>query len=206
MKKLISLLLLLPVIACASNPEKIYENSKDKVVKIGMVLADGREGSCSGAFIDTVGTVLTCAHCLSHKEIRKVFVKKDNGEVKQAVAAIIDTKHDLALLVTMFNHTSYFKLGKQVKRGQEVIALGSPLGQQHNISVGYVENLGKDVMAYVIHSAFILPGNSGGPLVNLKGELIGVNKATVMLNFLVPAAGYYIAIDVSEVRNLLGVK
>lgn len=206
MKRLISLVLLLPTLACASRPETVYENSKDKVVKIGLVLSDGREGTCSGSFVDSLGTVLTCAHCLSHEGITKVYIKRENGEVKQAVAAVLDKKHDLALLVTMFNHTPYFHLGKQVKMGQEVLAFGAPLGAQHTMSVGYVENLGKDVLSYIVHSAFILPGSSGGPLVNLKGELIGVNEATIMLNFLVPAAGYYVAIDVSEVRTLLGVK
>jgi len=205
-KKLL-LLLLVTTTVCASREENIYQSSKDKVVKIGMVLADGRHGVCSGAYIDSFGTVLTCAHCIEHEGITKLFVKNESGEYGLGVVSKVDVAHDLALIVTLPKKaTPYFKFGKPVVPGQEVIAFGSPLGQQHTMSVGYVENLSHDIISYVIHSAFILPGNSGGPLVNIHGELVGVNEATVMLNFLVPAAGYYVAISISDVKGFLEAK
>jgi serine protease Do len=211
--KKLAVLLLVPMLGCAASPERVYLNTKDKVVKIGMMMerktAKGTtkgEGICSGVFIDDMGTVLTCAHCLSHIEITKIFVKTDDGQVSRAIPAIIDKKRDLALLVTLFTNTPYMKLGKEVVRGQEVVSFGSGFGLQHTMTVGYVSNLINEGLSYIFHSAFILPGNSGGPLVDLHGKLVGLNEASLMMNFLVPAAGYYIAIDLPVIKAFLGVK
>jgi serine protease Do len=208
-KKLLALLIV-PMLGCAASPERVYDRTKDKVVKIGMMIEKQTkhgllkgEGICSGSFIDSDGTVLTCAHCFEHEDIKKIFVKMDNGKVSPAFVHVIDKEHDLALLTTLFYHTPYFKLGEDVKRGQEVMAFGSGFGMQHSMNVGYVSNLIVAGLSYVFHSAFILPGNSGGPLVDLHGRLVGVNEASLMMNFLVPAAGYYLAIDLETIKTFL---
>ena len=213
LKKLLALLIV-PILGCAASPEKVYTHTKDKVVKIGMILdkanKEGKlehwKGSCSGAFISHSGLVLTCAHCFSDPGITKIFIKTDDGRVSQGFVLKIDTKQDLALVQSFFLYTPYFDLGKEVIRGQKVMSFGSSLGMQHTMTVGYVSNLSTDGLQYIFHTAFILPGNSGGPLVDEHGHLVGVNEANLMLNFLVPAAGYYLAIDLPVVKAFLGIK
>lgn len=202
MKKLLALLLLINT-GCATSMERCIKQTQPKVVKIGIVLDGGETGSGSGGFIDNKGTVLTCAHVVNKSKITKIYVKLADGSFYPGVVVKIDVLHDLALIATMAQKTPYFSLGYTPRLGQQVIALGSPLGIQHSVGIGWVENILKKKLTYVIHSAFILPGSSGGPLIDLKGRLIGVNEAVIMLNPFVPAAGFCVAIDVEEVRNFL---
>jgi S1-C subfamily serine protease len=159
-------------------------------------------GVCSGGFIDDDGDVLTCAHCFETTP-KKLFVKLSTGKVYLGIVTKLDKKRDLAIVhvVDLYvNSVPYFDIGPEVKIGQQVFAFGSPLAIQNTLSVGWVENT---VGRYVLHSAFINPGNSGGPLVDSHGRLVGINEATVMINFLIPAQGLFIAIDGSEIRSFL---
>ena len=203
MKKTL-LLLLIPMLGCAASPEAVYNHSKDKIVKIGLVVGK-RHGICSGAFIDSEGTILTAAHCVADRDITKIFVKKEDETYYQATVVKIDTAKDLALIriYTPWERTPYFSFGAEGVRGQEVLAFGSPLGLQHSVSIGYIENIVDKGQSFVLHGASILPGSSGGPLVDLHGRLIGVNTAMLMLNMFSVAPGYLIAVDVTEIRAFL---
>lgn len=203
MKRLLLGCLFLSQLGCATSLERLVERSQDKVVKIGVVLADGHGGSGSGVFIDSRGTVLTCAHVVDHIAVTKIFVKLEDGKFYYGVITKLDKKRDLALVKVELTHTPYVKLGPPVIRGQQVLAFGSPLGLVHSTSIGYVENLIKRGLTYIVHGANILPGSSGGPLLDTKGRLVGINEAMLMLNPLVPAPGYYIAIDVEEIESFL---
>lgn len=191
----------------ATGIERVVRETDPKVVKIGMVGKDG-SGSCSGAFITPTGVVLTCAHCFTHEGFTKIFVKTNDGKVYRAVPLKIDQKNDLALLVTPnFGPFPYFELGHEPIRGQQVLSFGSPLGLQHTISVGWVENILAEENRLIFHSAFINPGNSGGPLVDMTGRLIGVNEAMVVSGFMQLAHGLYIAINIETVKEFIkGVK
>lgn len=182
---------------------KLIEHTQDKVVKIGVVLDKG-QGVGSGEFVSKEGLVLTCAHVVAHTGVRKIFVKTDDERVFKASVYKIDMEHDLALLIIDTPETfPYFTLGDKVKRGQQVVAFGSALGIQHTVTVGWVENLIERSNRYVFHSAFVNPGNSGGPLVDTNGKLVGVNEAMLMLNFIAPAPGLCVAIDIDIVKDFL---
>jgi len=207
MKKLIMFAVVL-FVTCplyASQIEKVIALSEPKTVKIGIVLEDGREGVCSGEFVTPSGIVLTCAHCFEHTGIKKVFIKTSEGKVYTGLGAIANEKMDLALVKADMrgNIVPFFKLGKRPSVGQQVIALGSPLGIQGVASVGYVERLMKETYAIVIHSAFVNPGNSGGPLVNLAGELVGVNQAILLIAPKMLSEGLFVAIDVETITEFL---
>lgn len=184
-----------------ATPEKMYTRNSDKVVLLHMV---GRKqsGICSGAFIDKDGLILTCAHCFEGHPT-KTYIKTDSGAVVLAIPLRIDKERDLAVLWTGLDNTPFFPLGDTVKVGQRVYAFGSPLGIQSTMSIGYVENLGKHL---IIHSAFVSPGNSGGPLVNEAGQLVGINEAIVMVNVFMPAQGLFIAINDKQIRDFLGMR
>jgi S1-C subfamily serine protease len=217
MKRLLALLLI-NTLGCAASPELVIRHSQDKVVKLGMVLQrtspDTNEqeyahGVCSGAFINNSGLVLTCAHCVSSRFLTKVFVKTEDETAYPGYVVKISTDNDLALVQMLTNHyTPYFKLGKEVERGQQVLLFGSPLRLQHTVSVGYIENIfdkGFLGMPHVvaINSAPINGGNSGGPLVDLHGRLVGVGEGSIMANFFVPADGLGFAVDLESIREFL---
>lgn len=202
MKKLITLLFLSSCVF-ASSPESVIKNASPKVVKIGIVMPNKR-GVCSGAFISSTGEVLTCAHCFREKDIKKIFIKTEDGTVYKAARLEIDNEKDLAIVVPdSVGPFPFFKMGKMPVRGQEVISLGSPLGLQHTATVGYVNNIVRSIYTFVFHSAFINPGNSGGPLVNMRGEIVGVNEATISYGIFSEAQGLFVAISIDTIQQFL---
>lgn len=202
MKKLLTCLLFVASTGCAVAPAKVYKETNNKVVLLHMLYKKGG-GVCSGSFINEEGLVLTCAHCFS-EPAKKIFIKTATGEILTGVLLNLDTNKDLAVVYTGTEGHPYFKLGPRVYIGQRVFAFGSPLRLQNTMSIGYVENTATLDKRLIIHDAAISPGSSGGPLVNERGELIGVNEAIVMINILMPAQGMFLAVDVKEVRNFLG--
>jgi S1-C subfamily serine protease len=198
--KLMILLALVPAVVLAS-VESVVKNTESKVVKIGMVTDTGA-GVCSGAIISEGGIVLTCAHCFALKGLNKVYIKLSDGKYFPAQPLLIDVDADLALIapVTFQGKMAYFKMGKEPQVGQEVVSFGSPLGIQHTVTVGTVINKnGK----HLLHSAFVNPGNSGGPLVDLSGRLVGLNEATIRTMDDRDAQGLFVAIGLSQIRAFL---
>jgi S1-C subfamily serine protease len=194
---------LLPVLLAAcvlgARTEKIARDCARKVVKVGVVRGD-RAGCGSGAFITRDGVILTCYHVVNHGKA-KIYIKLDDGTVYRGVVVAYDKKSDLALVVTTLTNAPYFDLGGDVRIGQPVVAFGSPLGLQHTVSFGWVENFTPN--GSIIHSAAINPGNSGGPLVDMGGRLVGVNQFTVGLDAFQAAAGMGGAIPVKNVKAFL---
>lgn len=198
------LIILLSSCTFATSNEQLIEKTEPKVVKIEIKMDKGG-GICSGAFIDAQGTVLTCAHCFTHGKVEKVFIKTSTGNFYKAELLHLDVKRDLALIVPIneIGKVKYFVFGEEVKRGMMVLSFGSSLGFQHTVTVGYVTNIITQTYKFVFHSAFINPGNSGGPLINTKGELVGINKALLPYGFLQTAQGLYVAIGVETIDDFL---
>lgn len=202
MKKLI-LLLFISSCTSATSLERVINKTDEKVVKIGIVTEKGG-GTCSGALIDDKGTVLTCAHCFEHGKIKKIFIKTSKGAVYTGSRVRVSGVKDLALVMTEDGvKTSFFKLGKKPAMGQMVLAFGSPLGIQHTVGVGYVSNIILRAYYFILHSAPINPGSSGGPLTNLKGELIGINEAVISYGFFQTAQGLNVAISLDTIQQFL---
>jgi serine protease Do len=202
MKKTL-LLLFIAAMGCATSLERLIERTEDKVVKVGIVRGDGHRGSGSGAFIDDNGTVLTCAHVTRQTENGKIFIKLSNGAVYRGTVIKQDFEKDLSLVSIPLHGNKFFKLGKDVVRGQQVVAFGSPFGEQHSIAVGWVMNIVESAHTYIYHSAHILPGSSGGPLSDLHGRLIGINEAMLMFSIFAPAPGYCVAINIDTIKTFL---
>lgn len=127
----------------------------------------------------------------------KVFLK-DNTELTASLVSISE-KHDLALLKLDDYSTPSLTLVSTgtPAQGQTVYAVGSPLGMRDSVTKGIVAKLEKD---YIMTDAQVQPGNSGGPLVDEAGEVIGVNTMKFYASHLL-GDGFGMAIPVSVLRK-----
>lgn len=127
---------------------------------------------CSGAFVNSSGLIMTAKHCTEGTV--GITVRTSDGQEYDAVVVRESKTHDLALIhIDRFN-TPYFILAKQVAQGEAIYVLGSPLGIAGTISTGIVAKLNGDI---TLVDCGVLPGNSGGPVFNGAGELVGVATA-----------------------------
>ena len=170
----------------------VAEKVEPAVVRVetSSKVAGGRErgGLGSGIVISPDGLVLTNAHVASSaKEIR---LRDVEGHVGDARLLGVDADTDLALLrANGVRDLRYASLGnsKTLRRGQLVIAIGNPLGFESTVTAGVVSALGRSIRSVngriiedVIQTdAALNPGNSGGPLVSSRAEVVGINTAII---------------------------
>lgn len=146
----------------------------------------------TGFFVSADGMILTNKHVVGDKEAEYTVFMND-GKKKLAHVLARDPLQDLAILKVEGADYPFLRLGdsSKVKIGQAVIAIGNALGEFRNtVSVGVVSGLQRSIVASGADSgpealeeliqtdAAINPGNSGGPLMNVQGEVIGINTAT----------------------------
>lgn len=143
------------------------------------------ESGGSGFFIDAQGTLLTSHHVLEGQ--RQVDIRLSNGRTLSARVLGSDASMDIALLRAESREPlPFLELGRaeELRVGQHVAAMGSPYGLEGSLSLGVISGLERDLGVgdfdnFIQTDALVNPGNSGGPLVNLKGEVIGMNTAIV---------------------------
>lgn len=181
--------------------ETIYKHNNDKVVYIHNV-AKKHGNICSGAVLNNDGLILTCAHC-ERDNPKKIFVKFSDDTVVSGTLIKIDLIKDLALIETHHKVRYHFLLGREARIGQRVFSFGSPLGIRNTVTEGIVENIINEDGWLIIHSAFVNPGSSGGPLIDVRGRLIGINRAMLMVNILQAAQGLCVANDLSTIKAFL---
>lgn len=131
-----------------------------------------RRGTCSGAFVDAFGDIVTARHCVD--KFDSFEVETYDKKLYTAYVVAVSGPHDLALIHIDKLNTPYFKIAADVKQGEEISILGSPLGITGTLSKGVVARLDGDI---TLLDCSVLPGNSGGPVFNSEGELVGVVTA-----------------------------
>jgi len=139
----------------------------------------------SGFIIDQAGHIVTNNHVIENAE--KIKVKLTNGKEFNAEIVGRDPKTDIALVKAKgLEGFETIKLGDSddVEVGEWVVAIGSPFGLEHTVTAGIVSAKGRVIGSgpyddFIQTDASINPGNSGGPLVNMNGEVVGINTAIV---------------------------
>jgi S1-C subfamily serine protease len=164
---------------------------KNSVVKIDKYSAiEGKErisGTGSGFVFSSDGLIFTKAHVIEEAE-RLNATLLDGNEFECEVTGI-DKDTDIAIIKMFGSGYIPAKLGisGNLKIGQFIIAIGNPFGYQHSVSVGVISGVGRTMRipgGYLIDNilqsdAAMNPGNSGGPMIDTDGEVIGINTAII---------------------------
>jgi len=155
----------------------IIKQTVDSVVTIRTDIAQG-----TGFIISKEGYVVTNAHVLSGGEFA-IAISSDKEEISMQPIGYNENL-DIALL-KIPSQSSFleFTLSKDVEIGEKVIAIGNPLGLSFSVSEGIVSAKDRkgvnNIEAYIQTDAALNPGNSGGPLINTDGKVIGINNFKV---------------------------
>jgi S1-C subfamily serine protease len=158
------------------------------VVRVERPAENGRGGMGSGVVISPDGLVLTNSHVVDGA--RELRLTDTEGRTMAARLIGEDADTDLALVrAGAARNLASAALGdsKKLKRGQLAVAIGNPLGFESTVTAGVISALGRSLRArtgrliedVIQTDAALNPGNSGGPLVSSRGEVIGINTAVI---------------------------
>ncbi len=158
-------------------------------------LLSKNRSSGSGVILDSQGYIVTNAHVVTGAQTIQVLLSRlpegtptgtsilrPRGEILDAEIVGLDPETDLAVLKIPERDLPSVELGDsdQLKQGQLVMAFGNPFGLENSVTLGVVSAVGRqlqpeDPMVYIQTDAPINPGNSGGPLIDARGNLVGIN-------------------------------
>jgi len=139
-------------------------------------------GVGSGFFISEDGYILTNNHVVS--DAADIYVTLTDGREFKAKVIGTDERTDVALIKIEAKDMTPLTIGnpKQLKKGQWVLAIGSPFGLDSTATAGIVSAIGRDTgeyLPFIQTDVAVNPGNSGGPLLNLNGEVVGINSQII---------------------------
>ncbi|HEY7411685.1 MAG TPA: trypsin-like peptidase domain-containing protein [Vicinamibacteria bacterium] len=183
----------------ADEEEEIEEGEEDEEAPdLGR-----RRGEGTGFVVDPLGYILTNHHVVAAP--RRIRVRLADKREFPATVVGTDPSTDLALLKVNAAGLPIVPLGDsdRLKVGEWVCAIGNPYRFDHSVTVGVVSSKGRKIYdasfdAYIQTDAAINPGNSGGPLINARGEAVGINSAVS-----VQGQGIGFAIPINTAREVL---
>jgi serine protease Do len=178
--------------------QEVIERYQHAVVQIAT-----KSGTGTGFYLHDRNLIVTNNHVV--KDNKRVSVKARSFDKKLAKVVFADERHDLAFLLPPIDMTKMHevKLGMydELKNGDTVIAIGHPYGLNYTATQGVISRVDRvqQGIKYIQIDAAINPGNSGGPLVNTRGDIVGVNTFIIKggdnLGFALPVSYLKEALD-----------
>ncbi|WP_291441219.1 DegQ family serine endoprotease [Desulfovibrio sp.] len=143
----------------------------------------------SGFLVSTDGFIVTNNHVVADADVIRVTLDQENGKSESFTATLIgaDEETDLALLkVETKKNLPFLAFGNsdELKVGEWLLAIGNPFGLDHTVTAGILSAKNRNIHAgpfdnFLQTDASINPGNSGGPLLNMQGQVVGINTAII---------------------------
>lgn len=178
--------------------ESVVKTSQESIVLLTIspfedpTIDTSQNGVCSGAIVDEQGHVITNYHCVHNQKsiLLYYYDRKDWGEYKVEVVGK-DPLADLALLKILdsdkkLTPLKFAKNTKKIGVGTDVFALGHPMSMAWSVTKGIISSNNRYARHPYIHAlqtdAAINKGNSGGPLLNMQGEIVGINALMISRN------------------------
>ncbi len=188
------------------------ERNAGAVVKIDIIKYNGTRkitaGSGSGFIISSDGLIFTNSHVIDRADEIIVILPDGRREVADILGK--DPDSDFAIIKIFSTGFDLVTLGNsdELKIGQLVIAIGNPYGYQHTVTTGVISALGRTlrsqtgrIIENVIQSdASLNPGNSGGPMIDGQGEVVGLNTAVIR-----GAQGLSFSVSINTVKEIAGI-
>ena len=179
----------------ASSFESVIKKAKESVVLLSVSPNDNPESNpaqtsmCSGVVVNDIGHIITNYHCV-HKQnyIKLYYYDQEDWEIYEVNVVGLDPLSDLALLEVIGKEkpVSFLKFAngaEKIQEGAEVFALGHPMGMAWTVTKGIISSTERYARHPYVKAlqtdAAINKGNSGGPLLNMKGEIVGINAMIV---------------------------
>ena len=166
-----------------STAKDVYDGAQDSVAFISSTTAEG-QATGSGFVVDDSGLIVTNEHVIDGAQQVTVKIGTDGKEIPAEIVGA-DASHDLALLKVDADGLKALPLGdsSKVEVGDNTYAIGNPYGLDHTLTTGVVSALNRTLQApdgselggAIQTDAALNPGNSGGPLLDEDGQVIGVN-------------------------------
>ena len=177
------LILALPLRAEQRLLEDVIEEVNPSVVSIAVDVSDDEQALGAGIIISAAGYVVTNAHVMENA--KKITLQLPNGETFAANLVGVDEKTDIALLKVknpINLEAGHFGDSDAIRVGNQVFAIGNPFGLGNSVSLGIISAKERDIDKgpydnFLQTDAAINQGNSGGPLFNMDGKIIGMSTA-----------------------------
>ena len=213
----LQLILFLAISTSAQDLSSLFEKLDPSVVTIEVVeykIQDQQLASSggigSGVIVDKDGLIVTAAHIV--ETANEVSVKLQNGTTYPADVLSSSTVADVAMLKLRFAPLNLVPVAMgnsdSTKVGEQIFVIGAPLGLEHSLSVGYVSRKinnnsisNGEATGFIQTDASINRGNSGGPMFNMKGELIGV--VSYILSNSGGFEGLGFGVDINTIKKVL---
>lgn len=183
----------------------VYEKVNPSIVAVDGEMLLNNMSSGTGIIIDPSGLILTSSHVVL--DVSKIDVTfYNNQKAKARIIALMGDNNDLALLkVDVDKPLKAIKLGDstKIKVGQKVLAVGNPFGFNGTLTTGIISRIDYD-RNRVQTDAAINPGSSGGPLINMEGEVIGINQSIYNPDNNQSNIGIGFAVPINTARRFIG--
>ncbi|MCD6352323.1 MAG: trypsin-like peptidase domain-containing protein [Armatimonadetes bacterium] len=179
----------------------------DRVDDAVVTIYAGEDRMGAGFIVSPDGNIVTNSHVVGDDQTVRVKLA-DNSEVEGRVV-VRSKKRDLAVVKVPRSNLPIVQFGSStaLRKGEEVAALGAPLGLEHSVTRGVVSNprQEQDGKTYIQTDAALNPGNSGGPLINDQGLVVGMNAKVAVkaqnVGFAIPAEDVSAFLDENSIPH-----